>query len=170
MLEYRNKTWSNLDLAIRLKKDIIRALISHTGAILQNKLTHHRPSKTQPNLLRMMANNGSLGTNPSFVTVDSDHPGFDTPPEYASSTHTSMPISRPSTGYHLKPPSVMRPMTSPSSPSSNTNMSFPPSPLDPPEQGAGERVRTSGSCIRGSKYWCSIGSRNFPQYFRPSSL
>ncbi|KAG0644829.1 mitochondrial protein from FMP27-domain-containing protein, partial [Tuber brumale] len=139
MLEYRNKTWSNLDLAIRLKKDIIRALISHTGAILQNKLTHHRPNKTQPNLLRMMANNGSLGTNPSFVTTDSDHPGFDTLSEYASSTHASMPISRPSTGYHLKPPSVMRPVTSPSSASSSTNMSFPPSPLDRAEEEAGER-------------------------------
>ena len=44
-LEYSNKTWSNLDLALRLKKDVIRALISHTGAIIGNKLSHHRPSK-----------------------------------------------------------------------------------------------------------------------------
>jgi hypothetical protein len=43
-LEYRNKTWSNLDLALRLKKDVIRALISHTGAIIGNKLAHHRPN------------------------------------------------------------------------------------------------------------------------------
>lgn len=43
-LEYSNKTWSNYDLAMHLKRDIIRALISHTGAILQNKLTNHRPS------------------------------------------------------------------------------------------------------------------------------
>ncbi|KAI5811000.1 mitochondrial protein from FMP27-domain-containing protein [Peziza echinospora] len=67
MLEYRNKTWSNLDLALRLKKDIIKALISHTGAILENKITHHRPTKQQPNLLRMMANNTALGTtNPKL--------------------------------------------------------------------------------------------------------
>ncbi|RMZ87918.1 hypothetical protein DV736_g4849, partial [Chaetothyriales sp. CBS 134916] len=46
-LEYHNKTWSNLDLALRLKKDIIRALISHTGAIIGNKFSHHRPSKKQ---------------------------------------------------------------------------------------------------------------------------
>ncbi|KAK9385296.1 golgi-body localization protein domain-containing protein [Lipomyces mesembrius] len=37
-IEYRNKTWSNLDLALRLKKDIIKALISHTGALIENKL------------------------------------------------------------------------------------------------------------------------------------
>lgn len=47
VLEYRNKTWSNLDLALRLKKDVIRALISHTGAIIGNKFTHHRPHKHQ---------------------------------------------------------------------------------------------------------------------------
>ena len=35
-IEYRNKTWSNLDLALALKKDVIRALISHTGAIIGN--------------------------------------------------------------------------------------------------------------------------------------
>jgi Golgi-body localisation protein domain/RNA pol II promoter Fmp27 protein domain len=68
VLEYRNKTWSNLDLALRLKKDFIRALISHTGAIIGNKF-HHRPGKQQPTRLRetasasqMFSNNGSLGT------------------------------------------------------------------------------------------------------------
>ena len=39
VLEYRNKTWSNLDLALRLKKDVIKALISHTGAIIGNKFS-----------------------------------------------------------------------------------------------------------------------------------
>ncbi|MCJ1478897.1 hypothetical protein MMC13_007581 [Lambiella insularis] len=59
-LEYRNKTWSNLDLALRLKKDIIRALISHTGAIIGNKLYHHRPNKHQQSRLREIANSSSL--------------------------------------------------------------------------------------------------------------
>ncbi|KAK7514320.1 mitochondrial protein from FMP27-domain-containing protein [Phyllosticta citriasiana] len=44
-IEYRNKTWSNLDLALALKKDVIRALISHAGTILNNKFSHHRPNK-----------------------------------------------------------------------------------------------------------------------------
>lgn len=47
VLEYRNKTWSNLDLAVRLKKDVIKALISHTGAIIGNKFSHHRPYRQQ---------------------------------------------------------------------------------------------------------------------------
>ena len=55
-LEYRNKTWSNLDLALQLKKDAIRALISHTGAIIGNKFSHHRPSKMQSSRLREIAN------------------------------------------------------------------------------------------------------------------
>lgn len=59
VLEYRNKTWSNLDLALRLKKDVIRALISHTGAIIGNKF-HHRPNKHQHTRLRDMATSSSL--------------------------------------------------------------------------------------------------------------
>jgi hypothetical protein len=59
-LEYRNKTWSNLDLALRLKKDIIKALISHTGAIIGNKFSQHRPSKHQQSKLREIANSSSL--------------------------------------------------------------------------------------------------------------
>lgn len=47
VLEYQNKTWSNLDLALRLKKDVIKALISHAPAILGNKFSYHRPSKQQ---------------------------------------------------------------------------------------------------------------------------
>ena len=62
-LEYRNKTWSNLDLALRLKKDVIKALISHTGAIIGNKFSHHRPSKHQQGRLRELANSSSLMTN-----------------------------------------------------------------------------------------------------------
>ena len=59
-LEYRNKTWSNLDLALQLKKDVIRALISHAGAIVGNKFSHHRPSKTQQSRLRQLANSSAM--------------------------------------------------------------------------------------------------------------
>lgn len=54
-LEYRNKTWSNLDLAMALKKDVIRALISHTGAILNNKFSKHKYGKSQQSRLRELA-------------------------------------------------------------------------------------------------------------------
>lgn len=60
IIEYRNKTWSNLDLALHLKKDVIRALISHTGAIIGNKFSHHRPPKQQQSRLREMVNTSSL--------------------------------------------------------------------------------------------------------------
>ena len=59
-LEYRNKTWSNLDLALRLKKDVIRALISHTGAIIGNKFTHHRPGKKQVERLKEIAHSSTI--------------------------------------------------------------------------------------------------------------
>jgi Mitochondrial protein from FMP27/Golgi-body localisation protein domain/RNA pol II promoter Fmp27 protein domain/Domain of unknown function (DUF2405) len=59
IVEYRNKTWSNLDLAMNLKKDVIKALLSHTGAIIGNKFSHKRPSKQQQSRLREMANNSS---------------------------------------------------------------------------------------------------------------
>ncbi|TVY21023.1 UPF0648 protein [Lachnellula arida] len=55
MIEYRNKTWSNLDLALALKKDVIRALISHTGAIIGNKFSKHRPNIAQQSRLRELA-------------------------------------------------------------------------------------------------------------------
>ncbi|KAI9801565.1 MAG: hypothetical protein M1825_003244 [Sarcosagium campestre] len=68
ILEYRNKTWSNLDLALHLKRDVIKALISHTGAIIGNKLSHHRPKAPQQSRLREMANASSLFTGTSVGT------------------------------------------------------------------------------------------------------
>lgn len=67
VLEYRNKTWSNLDLALRLKKDVIKALISHTGAIIGNKF-HHRPNKHQQTRLREMANSSALLPNTTSLS------------------------------------------------------------------------------------------------------
>ncbi|KAL9111013.1 MAG: hypothetical protein Q9227_004446 [Pyrenula ochraceoflavens] len=60
VLEYRNKTWSNLDLALRLKKDVIKALLSHTGAIIGNKLAHHRPNKQHIQRLRELVSSSQI--------------------------------------------------------------------------------------------------------------
>jgi hypothetical protein len=68
VLEYRNKTWSNLDLALRLKKDVIKALISHTGAIIGNKFSHHRPPKHQQSRLRELANSSAMLTSSNSAT------------------------------------------------------------------------------------------------------
>ncbi|GIZ37205.1 hypothetical protein CKM354_000066100 [Cercospora kikuchii] len=59
-LEYRNKTWSNLDLAMQLKKDVVRALISHAGAIVGNKFSHHKPNKQVTSKLRELANRSTF--------------------------------------------------------------------------------------------------------------
>jgi hypothetical protein len=45
--EYRNKTWSNLDLMLQLKKDILKGLLSRTGAVLGHKFSRRRFHKQQ---------------------------------------------------------------------------------------------------------------------------
>lgn len=59
-LEWRNKTWSNLDLALALKKAVMKALISHTGAIIGNKFSRHRPNSAQQSKLRELASNSAI--------------------------------------------------------------------------------------------------------------
>jgi hypothetical protein len=73
-LEYRNKTWSNLDLALQLKKDVIRALISHAGAIVGNKFSRGgRPSKSVQTRLRQIANSSAMLTaSPELSGTDSN--------------------------------------------------------------------------------------------------
>ncbi|KAF1918428.1 mitochondrial protein from FMP27-domain-containing protein [Ampelomyces quisqualis] len=73
-LEYRNKTWSNLDLALQLKKDVIRALISHAGAIVGNKFTRGaRPGRKEQSRLRMIANSSArLNASPDLSGTDSN--------------------------------------------------------------------------------------------------
>jgi hypothetical protein len=72
MMEFRNKTWSNLDLALAVKKEIVKALISHTGAILGNKFSKHRPNTAQQNRLRELATSSMLLT-PSSNDVSYDN-------------------------------------------------------------------------------------------------
>lgn len=67
-LEYRNKTWSNLDLALQLKKDAIRALITHAGAILGNKFSHYRPNRLQQSRLRELVNKSTFMSPSSSST------------------------------------------------------------------------------------------------------
>jgi hypothetical protein len=72
-LEYRNKTWSNMDLVLALKKDVIKALISHTGAIIGNKLSQHRPSKQPQSRLREITTTSSLVTSSSHNSSSYDN-------------------------------------------------------------------------------------------------
>ena len=60
VIEWSNKTWSNMDLTMAFKKAIIRALLSHTGAIIGNKFSKHRPNAEQRNKLRELANSSAI--------------------------------------------------------------------------------------------------------------
>ncbi|RDW94916.1 hypothetical protein BP5796_00679 [Coleophoma crateriformis] len=82
LIEYRNKTWSNLDLALALKKDVIRALISHTGAIIGNKFSKHRPNTAQQSRLRELATSSVLLTPSSN---DNSHDNSDASSTFAYS-------------------------------------------------------------------------------------
>lgn len=76
VLEYRNKTWSNLDLALRLKKDVIKALLSHTGTIIGNKLAYHRPTKQQTSRLRELVNSSMVLSNTDYLPNPTGDSGF----------------------------------------------------------------------------------------------
>ncbi|KAF1808296.1 hypothetical protein P152DRAFT_485570 [Eremomyces bilateralis CBS 781.70] len=59
-LEYRNKTWSNYDLAMQLKREVRRALISHVGAIVGNKFSRHKTPGIPGGRLKEIANSTTL--------------------------------------------------------------------------------------------------------------
>ncbi|KAF2462089.1 mitochondrial protein from FMP27-domain-containing protein [Lineolata rhizophorae] len=76
-LEYRNKTWTNLELALQLKKDVVKALISHAGAIVGNKFSHHRPNRQTASRLREIANSSTLlGTGMGEANESSETGSF----------------------------------------------------------------------------------------------
>ena len=65
-LEYRNKTWSHVDLALQLKREVTRALISHAGALVGNKFSHTRLMlKHHPHRSHIVASPSPLHTNNS---------------------------------------------------------------------------------------------------------
>lgn len=94
-LEYRNKTCSNLDLVLQLKRDVIRALISHAGAIVGNKFSHHRPSKHTQSRLRQIANSSSImSTSPELSGTDSASIRDHSPGESDSNASGELPGRR----------------------------------------------------------------------------
>ena len=52
--------------------DIIKALISHTGALLENKILHHRPSSNRNVHLRQLALGSLQSTAMAVTQSDSD--------------------------------------------------------------------------------------------------
>ena len=106
-IEYRNKVWSNLDLALALKSRVIKALISHTGAIIGNKLSKHRPNTAQQTKLRELATSSVLLSMPAHESRensgDDSSSMFGTspvdysrsPPRSIRGSQTSIPVPRP---------------------------------------------------------------------------
>ncbi|KAI0486917.1 mitochondrial protein from FMP27-domain-containing protein [Xylaria cf. heliscus] len=95
-IEYRNKTWSNLDLAMNLKNHVLKALLSHTGAIISNKFSRHRPNTAQQSKLRELATSSILLATPaSFNAADNS--------DDSSSLVTTSPID-----YSRSPPRSLR--------------------------------------------------------------
>jgi hypothetical protein len=109
-LEYRNKTWSNLDLALQLKKDVIRALISHAGAIVSNKFSHHKPNRLQQSRLREIANMSTfMSPKASTNALDSE----------SSSMNSTERTGRPSTA-SARPSTLNRSISMGSTPSGSS--------------------------------------------------
>lgn len=99
-LEYRNKTWSNLDLALQLKKDVIRALISHAGAIVSNKFSHHKPNRMQQSRLREIANMSTFMSpkaSSNALNFDSESSSMMESPSTERTGRPSTASARPST-------------------------------------------------------------------------
>lgn len=111
-IEYRNKTWSNLDLALALKSRVIKALISHTGAIIGNKFSKHRPNTAQQSKLRELATSSVLLATPTAESRDNS--GDD-----SSSLYGNSPVD-----FSRSPPrSIRRSQTSIPIPSSTSRSS-----------------------------------------------
>jgi hypothetical protein len=97
-IEWRNKTWSNLDLALALKSRVIKALISHTGAIIGNKFSRHRPTTAQQSKLRELATSSVL-----LVTPQLSQSQFSGSPDDISDDSSSMYGTSP-VDYSRSPP------------------------------------------------------------------
>ncbi|KPM35702.1 UPF0648 protein C3H5.09c [Neonectria ditissima] len=112
-IEWQNKTWSNLDLALALKKAVVKALISHTGALIGNKFSKHRPNAEQRNKLRELANSSVL-IAPSSSGGSQHYPGSINDSDDSSSMYGSSPVD-----FSRSPPRSLR--------AGSTHSSIPPS-------------------------------------------
>ncbi|KAI0145868.1 mitochondrial protein from FMP27-domain-containing protein [Hypoxylon sp. NC0597] len=103
-IEYRNKTWSTLDLTLALKSRVIKALISHTGSLISNKFSKHRPNTTQQSKLRELATSSVLLATPTISNSgdnsDDSSSLYGTspvdysrsPPRSIRSSHSNIPV------------------------------------------------------------------------------
>ncbi|VVT53361.1 uncharacterized protein SAPINGB_P003535 [Magnusiomyces paraingens] len=63
-ISYQNKTWSNMDLVLHLKKDITKVLLNHSGSLLGNKIKKHHQTRKKGQQLHQISD------YVSFISVD----------------------------------------------------------------------------------------------------
>jgi hypothetical protein len=102
VIEWQNKTWSNMDLAMAFKKACIRALLSHTGAIIGNKFSKHRPNAEQRNKLRDHASSSVL-IAPSSLAGSQNYAGSMNESDDSSSLYAHSPVD-----FSRSPPRSLR--------------------------------------------------------------
>ena len=140
-IEFRNKTWSNLDLALALKSHVIKALISHTGAIISNKFNRHRPNNAQQSKLRELANSSVLLATPAMSSVSGN--SGDT-----SDDSSSMLGASPMMDFSRSPPRSIRGVPA----SGSATIPIPPRPSSRSSSAASTRsfLRSNGGAGSGS--------------------
>lgn len=102
-IEYHNKMWSNLDLALALKSRVIKALISHTGAIIGNKF-RHRPNVAQQTKLRELASSSVIIAAPMITDSQNSNSGDDSSSMYGHDFSRSPPRSIQGSGSSIPIP------------------------------------------------------------------
>jgi hypothetical protein len=143
-IEYRNKTWSNLDLALALKSRVIKALISHTGAIIGNKFKH-RPNTAQQSKLRELATSSVLLATPT-PSESRDNSGDDSSSLYGGGAGGSSLYGHSPVDFSRSPPrSLRRSQTSIPVPSSTSRSSSVASSMRSHLSGAGQGQAQGGS-------------------------
>jgi FMP27 protein/RNA pol II promoter Fmp27-like protein/Golgi-body localization protein/uncharacterized protein DUF2405 len=173
-VEYRNKTWSNYDLYNNLKKAVTQAVLRHTGTILGNVISRHKPSKLQQNRLRELANSSIMlgsrrsdrksieGASSTGVTTLNDIRESDTEsgyrsqsppaPSFTSGRTSQMSqyadeqsiVSSNSSGGAVMPSSGLRPLTTISGPNRPSSHA-PITPLMTPSKSKETAPNTNGS-------------------------
>ncbi|KAF7557332.1 hypothetical protein G7046_g6077 [Stylonectria norvegica] len=135
-IEWQNKTWSNLDLALALKKAVVKALISHTGALIGNKFSKHRPNAEQRNKLRELASS-SVMIAPSSSGGSQHYPGSLNDSDDSSSLYGTSPVD-----FSRSPPRSVR--------GGSTHSSIPaPRPSSRSSSTSGRSYRNGGSGTHG---------------------
>ncbi|ODV76989.1 uncharacterized protein CANTADRAFT_23827 [Suhomyces tanzawaensis NRRL Y-17324] len=103
-LKYKNKMWSGEEFALRVKKDLIKIILQHTGKILSNKFKQKKRDKiAEP--LKQIADYASFMTlqdlqkegrsRDAAKTTEGDHPHPHPHPHHAHSRHHNGKLESP---------------------------------------------------------------------------